>query len=779
MSQAKFTSINHPENGMSQRIAVMCVAALVFALGLSGVAHAATPLLINGELDQWQGGSPTGWTVLDGVTAGRDTSMRVSGVAAARLHPNRDQQAAHNNSIIEQIVTLEPNTTYRLSFWTAKDASGDVRAYVVAQDGSGIVLEYISGWANFFVWTPIECTFQTNNATSYAVRLVQYGYPNEPVWFDRAKLERVPEPGEKSSAPESAVNLYSQSTLIPFDESAPDTSAIWTDQFSVQKAGNEYEACLVAMQAGRDLSQVDLRLTGDLISRNGTPLSAEHVEIRSYEAGVLPLTRPRDIAAGRCAAWWITVKPTPDLAPGLYAGTFELVSDGQVVGKANLVVDLLDITLPTQDASFFVWHSNYYFPPEYLTDELIKAYYKDMAEHGMTTVTIYNTATDGQNVDFTRNHMLLESDYPRFSQWGFDKTVQAILDAGLCQGGQPLLLLTSAQAGPAVGKEYGQAMLQNILAEWNSREGWPKPIFYVSDEPSTQERIDKVKPILEKIRSYPFAVTTTTAGLDIPQLGSLYDLWIMAESEIDWEHKEKAREHGAELWTYNCTVPFTNAPFNRAFYGFWAYRTGLKGFGRWAYHDDRKQIMDEAGVVHGAATGARLSHVIASADGPVPTVGWEAAREGIDDYRLMMLYDELYEQASQKLTALEAQYVELLSEDDISLLTQIDNRQFTKQKEGEASLTWSADTDQQKQGAQTLRQALALKRELQIAKYARVKVFESIPAGAMGIRATVPFSSQSETLYPALGAGDQRTVTEVKRRILLGYFTRLRKAMNL
>jgi len=300
----------------------------------------------------------------------------------------------------------------------------------------------------------------------------------------------------------------------------------------------------------------------------------------------------------------------------------------------------------------------------------------------------------------------------------------------------------------------------------------------VSDDPSTQDRIDLVKPVLEEIKSWDFPVTTTTSGLDIPQLGHLYDLWIQAESEINWEHLEAAREHGTTLWAYNCTVPHTNAPFNRAFHGFWAYRTGLKGFGRWAYYDQREAFVDEKGQIHGAGSGPRLSMVLASADGPVPTVGWEATREGIDDYRLMMLFDQLHAEAKTKLESLDAQYADILSAQDIKTLTQIEARRHTKFKEDEQPIVWTPSSPAHAKAGEALTSAIGLKHLLLMIKYARIKAFESIPADAMAHRAALPYATANKTLYPPLGLGDQRTITEVKRRIVLGYYMRLREALE-
>ena len=737
-------------------------------------------VLVNGELDEWKDGKPVGWNVPDWTAATKDTEMRIGGVAAARLYPERDTTQLSPACMLEQTVKLKPNSTYRLTFWTAKDTTGDVRAYVVAKDGSGIVLEFISGWAHFFVWTEVECEFETNDAREYDLRLVQYGPPADAAWFDQVKLERIPRPTERAPRPKGDMHLYSQSVMIPFDESKPDATAMMSDQFSVQKVGNEYEPCLVAMQAHRDLPKVDLRMSSDLTSSTGKKLSSDSIEIRSYEDAVLPRTRPRDASAGQCLAWWLTVKPTPGLSPGFYSGTLDILAGGKIIGTAKLVVNQLDLSLPQPDASFFVYHAEYYFDEKHLTPELKQAYYRDMVQHGMTTVTVYNSPNvDGEKLDFSHNYMVSDEKHPEFCKWGLDQTVAAILGSGMCQQGQPLLLLANKQAGAGIGTMFKESMLPRVLEEWESHKDWPPVFFYIHDEPSFQEAIDRAKEILEPMRRWGPSIKTATSGLDIPQLGALYDLWIQIDSEITRENINAARSHAADIWAYNCTVPFVNAPFNRAFYGFWAYRSGVEGFGRWAYHDAIGAVLDEEGKIHGAA-GPRLSMVLSSDDGPVPTVAWEAAREGVDDYRLVMLFDQVFEEGSDTLENLEHEYQEALSQEDIATLTKIAKRRHTKKAEGEVPIEWqpSVTQAQAKRGAELFDKAWALRRTVEMAKSARIKVFESIPAEAMGCRAAVPYSLLQETLYPALGLGDQRTIAEVKRRIMIGYVLRMQKAIG-
>lgn len=737
--------------------------------------------VVNSELDQWADGKPVGWQVGQEVDAQQDAAMRISGTSAIRMAPRRTQTDLSTSSSISQEITLKPNTAYKLTFWTAKDGAGDVRAYVIPRGGSP-VLEYISGWADFFVWTQITNTFQTTAETKYTLRLIQYGAPASSIWFDRVSLEAVDAPASPAAAKSvKPVELYSQSYMIPFDAHKLDDTAVPAGRFIIQAARNEYEPLLVAIRVGVDLKSVDLRLAGDLQSVSGQKLSQKQFTIRACENGVLPLSKPRSIDKGQNLAWWLTLDPNPDLPADRYTGTLQVISDDKVIRTAELVVDLLDIELPRPKASFFLWHFTGYFRPEHATPQLRRAYYKDMAEHGMTTVTIYGTPDrDGEHVDFSKEYGYQKSGTPADVEWGYDQSVPAILDAGLAQDGQPIILLITKEAHDGrPGYDFGSApenVTRRILDEWFKRK-WPTPLLYVHDEPSTPERIEAVKPILERIKSWNLPVKTVTAGLDIPSLGHLYDTWIQIQFDINLETIMAAREHKADLWAYDCRVPYTNAPFDRALYGFWAYRSGVQGVGRWAYHDNEKTYIDDQGIMHGGV-GPRLSHIIPSSKGPVPTVAWEATREGVDDYRYLMLYDLTLARAKDRLQAIQSEYQQRLSQDDLKQLMELDKRMRTQQKKDEAPIDWKASTPMQAEGERLFHAARKLEQALEMAQLARKKVVDSIPADAMAVAGAVPYMQMIETLYPPLGFDDPRTVTETKRRSLIGYLQRVRLAMD-
>jgi len=83
-----------------------------------------------------------------------------------------------------------------------------------------------------------------------------------------------------------------------------------------------------------------------------------------------------------------------------------------------------------------------------------------------------------------------------------------------------------------------------------------------------------------------------------------------------------------ELWTYDCMLAPVDAETDRYYFGVWAWVSGVKGCSHWAYFCQR-----------------HLSYVYPTKDDLIPSIGWEAVREGIDDYRYLITLKRLADKA--------------------------------------------------------------------------------------------------------------------------------------
>ena len=107
-----------------------------------------------------------------------------------------------------------------------------------------------------------------------------------------------------------------------------------------------------------------------------------------------------------------------------------------------------------------------------------------------------------------------------------------------------------------------------------------------------------------------------------------------------------------QYWLYNCKQPALHPEVDRFHYGLYTWRTGAKGFFEWHYtatefvKDGKKYWpwMDKDGVLHNGGDVWPM-YAALSPMGPVPTISWEAVREGVDDYRYLLTLSKLIEQA--------------------------------------------------------------------------------------------------------------------------------------
>ena len=192
----------------------------------------------------------------------------------------------------------------------------------------------------------------------------------------------------------------------------------------------------------------------------------------------------------------------------------------------------------------------------------MRAYWRDMARHGMTSISLYNTdqpviGDDGKpNLD---GHRDIEN-------------LKDMMEDGLIHPDIPIMLL---EGFPTFEKHNAAALaaLRNEL----KRRNWPEFLVYGPDEPSGN---DQVRQKFESRQPWRKRFRLVTAIFDwaIEAYGDKLDVWVMHAGQISPELQKLAAEKGSELWTYSCQhVGRGNLPASRFFAGMYTWALGLKG----------------------------------------------------------------------------------------------------------------------------------------------------------------------------------------------------------
>jgi len=285
---------------------------------------------------------------------------------------------------------------------------------------------------------------------------------------------------------------------------------------------------------------------------------------------------------------------------------------------------------------------------------MMMSYYRDMARHGHTSayLSVYEKLhhSDGtvamQGLPRPEPQYEQGSDYDELPELRTAKQIEMMLEAGLIHQDVPLMIAYAWGPTWYDDNEAVSRFAANLRAEF-ARRGWPEPLRYGPDEPdATGPRAALFRKVFEV-----YALTrpgqrqaTAIAPEHVHGFADDLDVWIVLNrgptedssmNELFQKFQRMADEHDAEVWTYFCMAYGTNPEYHRYYAGLltWAHR--LRGNFLWVYA--------EYHTWEGDRSGDNYNYVLPSKNGPVPSVAWEARREGIEDYRILRRIEKLCE----------------------------------------------------------------------------------------------------------------------------------------
>ena len=420
-------------------------------------------------------------------------------------------------------------------------------------------------------------------------------------------------------------------------------------ELSLTACRGEFEPTTFSIYPLRNIKAMSIKVS-DLAGPDGATIAASAFEVRrvqthrnwhdpgSYESQALFVRKfeTLDIGQGSSQRFLLTVHVPEDTPAGDYSGKVTLASAG-VPTELPLTVRVLPFELSEPDGMMYFMFDPGRYHEDYDNAEFFRKTVQDQLDHGMTSWTIYNWSQVkdketgkfkidvdehiGDNYGLTYAHMM-----DIFREMGMGKDV-------------PMFDLYSAS--------YKISSILE-LADIYEKRGWGSPLFYVGDELSTDDRIEPARKKLKKIKAAaPHLKTTTALGTrGLLELGDLYDVW----SASSVPALERAKKLGKMCWTYSCRPLHETSPaFVRSFFGQYPWRRGLKGIGLWDYQGYGCVFYDRFGRKYKANDGERFrpeykythGYVFFEDGEIIPTLYWEAVREGIDDYRYMLTLKKL------------------------------------------------------------------------------------------------------------------------------------------
>lgn len=407
-------------------------------------------------------------------------------------------------------------------------------------------------------------------------------------------------------------------------------------------APGEYEPVSVAVRALRDLEAVRVKL-GDLTGDAGR-IPAESLEIRkvrcwpqrigsswSTEYQVMPelleLFESVDIAADQTQEFWLTIHVPDAAAAGNYAGPVRVTVDDGGEWETTLGLQVLPFRLARAERPVGMYWRDEQWEPERLDKEL-----RDMVEHGVTAVTLSRAPTienvDGKLVADTSELLAF---LQHLKQLGIEGPIPYYpgLDG----------LVRRAFPEGDFDAQYVEAIRQ--LEEVSSRDDTPKLLHYPVDEiGNSDERGEKAAHLCSLTAQVPGATSYITvnnyeAG---EKWGDSFDIWC-GNIEYTADQEQRLLERGKRYMRYGPAY-LNSCRKARNSSGFGFYRRPAEAHYYWHYQAfNRDPFNDFDG------TARDWCAAYPGPDGPIPTLDWEAIREGIDDLRYIATLKQLAAQA--------------------------------------------------------------------------------------------------------------------------------------
>ena len=419
-----------------------------------------------------------------------------------------------------------------------------------------------------------------------------------------------------------------------------------------------------AIHATKDLDNVRISIA-DLVSGEKNAIGGEAVDVRVVKSVYrrarenhchrVPhlLVKQEDapaLAGGRTRQFWLTVAVPDNTPPGTYRGKIELSTADGPAGDVELRVEVPGFAL----VEGMSWGMYYYGG---WNGNITRRLFEDMLDHGLNTIMygdgkihpLVERVGDRAVLDFRAADQCM----PLLKKLGFKHVVyyprllsnKLIMRFGMEEDFEPhsyystKTVLYKAEQYPESLKPVLKDVFRQI--DEHAREaGWPYPlIYYPVDEPHYRDAVMEwalvEMPILKE--ALPDArIFCTAYELDVIQaLLPWLDIVTTEMKYLSDEETQKAilasaREKGAEVWGIFWMTPWDDYQYMRTKAGLLAEKGEAAGMTLWAYYGpyDHKDDYDELRL-HTYAVPSFIGR-----DGTLlPTLPWEAIREGINDSR--------------------------------------------------------------------------------------------------------------------------------------------------
>jgi hypothetical protein len=693
------------------------------------------------------------WTVTapDYIKVEIDNEVKIEKSASLKI--STDKKLEEKNYIfLKQLVEVNPSSIYKI-IWAVKGKEIEIvnpgpqgvfgTIYLIQRDENGKTITggkilksnnktWLRGsqfagqninadidWSNFYI------IFETSPSTKYLEIYLCYSYGGSlkgTIWFDNISLFPYKEEVSESKliwkykeknyfkSDEDFLFFVRNYLKMVFPESLPKEDEIKKEIETFATLG-EYEPVLFCIRSKKDIKNLEIKM-GDLINEKNK-IPAENIEVRIINylpkkmngGGILaPVLLSNfekiDLSKDYTYGFWLTFKIPENVKGGIYKG--KLIMKGENFYKEIPVnIEVFPYKLKEPDIFWGMFDGVKHFLPNYYNEDYFERKFKDMREHGMTTVFMFGASIpvkfdENKNINLNLDE---KSDWVRmmnaYKKVGFSKLI--VLNTTIFEFPKELNLEQNFE------KIYKDSL--KIYKEISSKNRWPEIYIQPVDEPFSGGRISIAEKFLKILKEENFITVADQVGVasesDFKKVYPYVDIFVyncgpfiklgeIYESER-WEyHLNKLKKDNKKVWYYSFDSSGWNPESMRFAYGLLLYLTGGEGMITYAYqrpyYADGKEMYNDLNVPKN-----NYIHYYPEWDKNFsgPTTGWEGAREGIDDYKYIYTFFNILnenkrnadEKMKKKLEEIEKEVVDAISKLNIEGLPSKDNFFWTEGKE--------------------------------------------------------------------------------------------------
>ena len=435
----------------------------------------------------------------------------------------------------------------------------------------------------------------------------------------------------------------------------------------------EYEPATFSLYALRPLQDITIQ-SSSLKGPNGT-IKPSRIDIRSlrympwqgqarwgpYQSTLLEeaprLLEKRDhveIEKNKNQPFWITVHTPDTLPPGRYQGNI-IIKVGPTNLELPLTVEVYPFKLAEPLGITFAMYARMRPDPNWIAET-----FADMRSHGLTTLAL--SGNSGLNMKVKDDHIVVNftGDSP------LELNMQGYHQAGFTE---PMLWLMTNEfpricekVGPLDSEKFARAyrrLIQQVI-EHGQASGWPEIIFQPVDEAFEHEHnLPRMLRLMQILKSIP-NLRTEADGMNgkwhnfseeayrLTDVITLHDGPMLDRHKpIDmcawWEFYSRAVNDSKLFWFYNIDLTAWHPEPVRFMTGFGLWKSRAHGIIEWAYMWPVKP--ENPLAVYSQPTAFLYRYPAAPGLSGGPTIGYEAVREGIDDYRYLLTLEQYLDRA--------------------------------------------------------------------------------------------------------------------------------------